>query len=175
MDLKRSEEQQFIIDNVRRLIREEIRPLEEEIDPDGYTLKPEDDARLRQMVRDMGLYQMDIPTEYGGPGVDLVTQTMVAEEKTQHRAGLYSPAYGVFGSGPQGQLYSASDYLKEKYLYPTIRDEKHGFFGLSEPSGGADPARAIQTRAIRDGDSWVINGGKLCRGGIFENQSTSQA
>ena len=118
MDLKRSEEQQFIIDNVRRLIREEIRPLEEEIDPDGYTLKPEDDARLRQMVRDMGLYQMDIPTEYGGPGVDLVTQTMVAEEKTQHRAGLYSPAYGVFGSGPQGQLYSASDYLKEKYLYP---------------------------------------------------------
>ena len=165
MDLKRSEEQQFIIDNVRRLIREEIRPLEEDIDPDGYTLKPEDDARLRQMVRDMGLYQMDIPTEYGGPGVDLVTQTMVAEEKTQHRAGLYSPAYGVFGSGPQGQLYSASDYLKEKYLYPTIRDEKHGFFGLSEPSGGADPARAIQTRAVRDGDSWVINGGKLWNSG----------
>ncbi len=165
MDLKRTPEQQLIIDNVRRLIREEIRPLEADLDPDACSLPPAEDKRLVGMVKEMGLYQMDIPAEYGGPGVDIITQTMVAEETSQHRAGLYAPAYGVFGSGPPGQLYGGSKYLKERYLYPSMRGEKHGFFGLSEPSGGSDPARAIQTRAVRDGDSWVINGGKLWNSG----------
>ena len=165
MDMKRTDEQQLIIDNVRRLIREEIRPLEADLDPDAFTLKPADHERLVAMVKDMGLYQMGIPTEYGGPGVDIITRTMVAEETSQHRAGLYAAAYGVFGSGPPGQLYGGSDYLKEQYLLPTMRGEKSGFFGLSEPSGGSDPARAIQTRAVRDGDSWVINGGKLWNSG----------
>ena len=58
-------------------------------------------------------------------------------------------------------MFEATDAQKEKYLYPTLRGEKRGFFGLSEPSGGSDPARAIQTKAVRDGDDWVINGGKL--------------
>ena len=165
MDFELSDEQQLIIDNVRRFIREEIRPLEADLDPDAYRLRPEDDERLTQMVKDMGLYQMDVPEEYGGPGVDTVTRTLVAEEISQHRAGLYAPAYGVFGNGPQGQLYNGTDEQKEKYLWPTIRGEKSGFFGLSEPSGGSDPARAIQTRGIRDGDEWVINGSKLWNSG----------
>ncbi len=165
MDLKRTDEQQLIIDNVRRLIREEIRPLETDLDPDAYTLPPTEHERLVGMVKEMGLYQMDIPVAYGGPGVDIITRTMVAEETSQHRAGLYAAAYGVFGSGPPGQLYGGSDYLKERYLLPSMRGEKRGFFGLSEPSGGSDPARAIQTRAVRDGDSWVINGGKLWSSG----------
>jgi len=165
VDFELSDEQQLIIDNVRRFIREEIRPLEADLDPDAFTLRPEDDARLTQMVKDMGLYQMDVPEEYGGPGVDTVTRTLIAEELSQHRAGLYAPAYGVFGHGPQGQLYNGTDEQKEKYLWPTIRGEKSGFFGLSEPSGGSDPARAIQTRGVRDGDEWVINGSKLWNSG----------
>lgn len=165
MDFEVSDEQQLIIDNVRRFIREEIRPLETDLDPDAYRLEPDDDARLRKMTKEMGLYQMGLPEEYGGPGVDTITRTLAAIEMSQHRAGLYAPAYGVFGSSPQGQLYNGTDAQKEKYLWPTIRGEKHGFFGLSEPSGGSDPARAIQTRGIRDGDEWVINGGKLWNSG----------
>ena len=165
MDFELSDEQQLIIDNVRRFIREEIRPLEADLDPDAYTLRSEDTERLTAMVKEMGLYQMDVPEEYGGPEVDTVTRTLVAEELSQHRAGLYAPAYGVFGHGPQGQLYSGTEEQKEKYLWPTIRGEKSGFFGLSEPSGGSDPARAIQTRAVRDGDEWVINGSKLWNSG----------
>ena len=87
MDLKRTDEQQLIIDNVRRLIREEIRPLETDLDPDAYTLPPTEHERLVGMVKEMGLYQMDIPVAYGGPGVDIITRTMVAEETSQHRAG----------------------------------------------------------------------------------------
>ena len=165
MDFELSDEQRLIIDNVRRFIRQEIRPLEADLDPDAYRLKPEDEARLKQMTKAMGLFQMEVPEEYGGPGVDTVTRTLIAEELSQHRAGLYAPAYGVFGSGPQGQLYNANEAQKEKYLWPTIRGEKSGFFGLSEPSGGSDPARAIQTRGVRDGDEWVINGGKLWNSG----------
>ncbi|HJM89840.1 MAG TPA: acyl-CoA dehydrogenase family protein [Dehalococcoidia bacterium] len=165
MDLELTDAQQLIIANVRRFIRDEIRPLEADLDPDAYSLKPDDKDRLVAMVKEMGLYQMDVPEEYGGPGVDTVTRTLVAEELSQHRAGLYAPAYGTFGSGPPAQLYGGSDFLKEEYLWPSIRGEKSGFFGLSEPSGGSDPARAIQTRGVRDGDEWVINGRKLWNSG----------
>ncbi len=165
MDLQLSDAQQLIVANVRRFIREEIRPLEDDLDPDAYSLPDEERERLVAMVKEMGLYQMDLPEEYGGPGVDTVTRTLVAEELSQHRAGLYAPAYGVFGSGPPGQLFFANDEQKERYLYPMIRGEKRAFFGLSEPSGGSDPARAIQTRGVRDGDDWVINGSKLWNSG----------
>jgi len=165
VDYQRTEEQDLIVRSVRRFIREEIRPLEAELDPDAFSLPPEEDARLRKMVKAMGFYQMGVPTEYGGAGVDIVTRTMVAEELSQHRAGLYSPAYGTFGSGPPEHLYNATPAQKEKYLYPALREEKHAFFGLSEPSGGSDPARAIQTRGVRDGDHWIINGRKLWNSG----------
>ncbi len=161
MDFRLSEEQQLIIQNVRRFIREEIRPLEADLDPDAFQLPPAEYERLVGMTKAMGLYQMDIPTEYGGMGVDVVTRTLVAEEMAQHRAGLYDPAYGVFGESPPAQLYACTPEQREKYLDPFLRGARHAFFGLSEPSGGADPARAIQTRGVRDGDDWVINGGKL--------------
>jgi alkylation response protein AidB-like acyl-CoA dehydrogenase len=85
----------------------------------------------------------------------------MAVEMAQHRAGLYAPCYGVFGGAGLAQLYEANEDQKERYLYPTLRGEKHAFFGLTEPSGGSDPARAIQTRAVRDGDNWVLNGSKV--------------
>ena len=109
----------------------------------------------------MGLYGLDIPPEYGGPEIDLVTRTLLAIEMSQHRAGLYAPCYGTFGGAGLAQLFEATDDQKERYLHPTLRGEKRGFFGLSEPSGGSDPARAIQTKAIADGKDWIINGSKL--------------
>ena len=80
----------------------------------------------------------------------------------QHRAGLYAPCYGVFGAVGLAQLYEATEDQKERYLRPTLRGEKRAFFGLTEPSGGSDPSRAIRTRAVRDGrGGWVINGAKI--------------
>ena len=161
MDLAPSEEQRLITDTVRRLVREEIVPLEADLDPDGSALEPEDQERLTDMVKEMGFYGIDIPEEYGGPGIDIVTRTLMAIEMSQHRAGLYAPCYGVFGGAGLAQLYEANDDQKERYLYPTLRGEKRGFFGLTEPSGGSDPARAIQTKAVKDGDDWVLNGAKI--------------
>ncbi len=161
MELEPSEEQRLIVETTRKFVREQIVPLEADLDPDASELEPEDHARLVARVKEMGFYGLDIPEEYGGPGVDIVTRTLMAIEMAQHRAGLYAPCYGVFGGAGLAQLFEANEEQKEQYLFPTLRGEKRGFFGLTEPSGGADPARAIQTRAVKDGDDWVINGAKI--------------
>lgn len=161
MDLTLNDEQRLLVHTVRRFVRQEIVPLEAEMDPDGFELAPSDFQRLSKMTKEMGLYNMSAPLEYGGAGLDVTAQALLHEEMSQHRAGLYAPCFGVFGSGGLAQLYDASESIKERYLVPMLRGEKHGFFGLSEPSGGSDPARAIQTRAVKDGDDWVLNGSKL--------------
>ena len=161
MDLELSQEQRLITETVRKFGRDDIVPLEADLDPDASELDPADHDRLVAKVKAMGFYGLDIPPEYGGPEIDIVTRTLMAIEMSQHRAGLYTPCYGVFGGAGLAQLFEANDDQKERYLYPTLRGEKHGFFGLTEPSGGSDPARAIQTTAVKDGDDWVINGAKI--------------
>ncbi len=161
MDLELTHEHKLIVAQVRRFVREEILPLEAALDPDADELAAADFARLSDKVKAMGFWGLDIPQEYGGPGIDLVTRTLMAIEMSQHRAGLYAPCYGVFGTAGLAQLYEANEEQKERYLFPMLRGEKRGFFGLTEPAGGSDPARAIETRAVRDGDDWVLNGAKI--------------
>jgi alkylation response protein AidB-like acyl-CoA dehydrogenase len=166
MDFEPSPEQAQIVDQVRRFVREEIWPLEARLDPDASRIDAEDHARLTAITKAMGLYGLGIPPEFGGPDVDIVTQTLIAIETAQHRAGLYSPCFGAFGGAGLAQLYEANEDQKQRYLFPMLRGEKHGFFGLTEPSGGSDPARAIRTKAERvpgkdGGDEWVINGSKI--------------
>src|SRR5688572_10264199 len=161
MDFEPSDEQQMLIDQVRRYVREEIIPLEAKLDPDAAELDPPDQARLVEKTKAMGLYGIDIPVEFGGPDIDIVTRTLLAIEMSQHRAGLYVPCYGTFGGAGLAQIFEANDDQKERYLYPTLRGEKKPFFGLTEPSGGSDPARAIKTRAERKDQGWLINGSKI--------------
>ncbi len=161
MDLTLSDEQQLIVDTVRRFVANEIVPLEADLDPDAGALAPDDQERLVAMVREMGFYGLDIPAEFGGPGLDVTTRALMAIEMSQHRAGLYNPCYGTFGGAGLAQLYEATEEQKERYLYPTLRGERRGCFALTEPSGGSDPARAIHTRAHQDGDDWILNGSKL--------------
>jgi len=161
MDFEPNEQQRLIVEQIRRFVHEEIIPLEAKLDPDASELAKEDFDRLTDKVRGMGFWGLDVPEEYGGAGVDLVTRTLIAFEMSQHRAGLYVPCYGVFGTMGLAQLYEATKDQKERYLKPVLRGEKKGFFGLTEPSGGSDPARAIQTRAVKDGGDWIINGSKV--------------
>ena len=111
MNLDPTEEQRQIVATVRRFVREEIVPLEAELDPDASDAA----GGLRapqQQVREMGFWGLDIPAEYGGAGVDLVTRVLMAVEMAQHRAGLYAPCYGVFGSAGLAQLYEATEEQK---------------------------------------------------------------
>ena len=97
MDLELTPEQTLLVDTVRRFVETEILPLELNLDPDADEIPAEDFERLTEKTRAMGLFGMDIPPEFGGPDIDLVTRTLLAIEMAQHRAGLYVPCYGVFG------------------------------------------------------------------------------
>ena len=161
MDFTLTDEQQMIVDTTRRFVENEIAPLELDLDPDAGSLEPADFDRLVAKTKEMGFYGLDIPEEYGGPGLDTTTRALMAIEMSQHRAGLYNPCYGTFGGAGLAQLYEATEDQKERWLYPTLRGEKKGCFALTEPSGGSDPARAIQTKGYKDGSEWVLNGAKL--------------
>ena len=89
MDLNLTPEQDLIIGMVRRFVRDEVLPLEQNLDPDADELEESDRLRLVEKTKEMGLYGLDIPPEYGGPDIDLVTRTLMAVEMSQHRAGLY--------------------------------------------------------------------------------------
>ena len=71
MDFEPNSEQQMLIDQVRRYVREEIIPLEARLDPDASELDPTDQARLVEKTKAMGLYGIDIPKEFGGVGIEL--------------------------------------------------------------------------------------------------------
>ncbi len=152
--------QRTLIENVRHFVRNEIIPLEYELDPDESEVSAPVLAGLVAKTKQMGLHNLDVPEEWGGAGVDLVTRTLLAMEMSQHRAGLYAPCYAAFGQPDMGQLYEGTEEQRERYLFPVLRGEKSSFFALTEPSGGSDPARAIQTRAKRDGSGWILNGSK---------------
>lgn len=161
MDFRPTDEQQLIVETVRRFVRDEIVPLEADLDPDAGELHADDHDRLVAMTRELGFYGLDIPAEFGGPGLDTTTRALMAIEMSQHRAGLYNPCYGTFGGAGLAQLYEATEDQKQRYLYPALRGDKKGCFALTEPTGGSDPARAVQTRGVLDGDEWVLNGSKL--------------
>ena len=150
---------------VRDYVRDEIVPLERDLDQDAIALPNEEFDRFTPRTRKMGLWCMDVPEVYGGAGLSLFAQSVIGEEMVQHRAGLYCPVYGTMGTSPPEIIWMGTDYQKETYGVPTVKGERRGWFAITEPSGGSDPARAIQTRAVRDGDDWIINGGKIFIGG----------
>lgn len=166
MDFRPTDVQHELVNLVRRFVRDEIAPLEAELPPDAGALPAADAARLRARVEQMGLMNWDAPEEVGGPGLDVVSQTLLAIEMSQHRAGLYTPCYGVFGGAGLAHLYEATEQIKQRYLYPTLAGHRRGFFALSEATGGSDPARAVRTKAVRDGSDWIIDGNKMWISGV---------
>src|SRR5215467_10339136 len=155
------DELRLLRDQVRRFIREEIIPLEQRLDPDAPGIPDEDFERLSSKTKAAGLWALGAPEEYGGGGLDTFSMCVVLEEMSQHRMGLYSPGCGVFGRYPPPAIWAGSEAQIERYAVPTIREGWRTFFAITEPSGGSDPAGAIQTRADRRGDRWVLNGRKV--------------
>lgn len=148
-------------EQIRRFVREEIIPLEQRLDPDAPGIPDEDFERLSSKTKAAGLWALGAPEEYGGGGLDTFSMCVVLEEMSQHRMGLYSPGCGVFGRYPPPAIWAGSKEQIDKYAVPTIREGWRTFFAITEPSGGSDPAGAIQTRAERRGDRWVLNGRKV--------------
>ena len=155
------EEYKMLRETVRRFMDKEVRPAEDQMAHDANALPPEVGARLQQRARQMGLWCMQTPAEYGGAGLNLLGQCVVAEEAAKCRMGLYFPAAGSFGQDPPKVIFRGNRQQIERYGMRTVREGLSTFVAISEPSGGSDPARSITTRAQRQGDRYIVNGAKM--------------
>jgi acyl-CoA dehydrogenase len=148
-------------EQVRRFIRDEILPLEQRLDPDAPEVPDDDFARLSAKTKAAGLWCLGVPEKYGGGGLDTFSMSVLLEEMSQHRMGLYNPGCGVFGRPPAPFIFGGNREQIERYAIPAIREGHLTFFAITEPSGGSDPAGAIQATAVKRGDHWVLNGTKI--------------
>jgi len=148
-------------DNVRRIIKDEVIPAEARVDPDAAEIEEDDYWRIARKVQAAGMWCMGSPKQYGGGGLSLFEMCVLMEEMCQHRGGLYNPGAGVFGRTPPPVIWGGNEDQIQKYAVPTLKHGTYTFFAITEPSGGSDPAGAIQCRAVRDGDHYVLNGQKI--------------
>jgi acyl-CoA dehydrogenase len=143
-----------ILATVRTFIRDEVMPLEAKIEEDD-----EIPVGLRQTCKDMGLYGFAIPEEYGGIGL-----TMTQEIELVFELGYTTPALrSLFGTnnGIAGHvlLEGATDDQRRTWLPRLAAGVVTASFALTEPDAGSDPS-TLTTRAVRDGDDWVLTGAK---------------
>ena len=149
-----SKEQIMIRDMARDFAQERLFPNAAEWDK-NKTFPAEE---LKEMG-ELGLFGMTIPEEWGGAGIDYVAYALAIEEIAAGD-GSCSTILSVNNSVVCGPLLSfGSDFLKETYLKPLASGKMLGCFCLTEPQAGSD-ASSLKTRAVKDGDSYVINGTK---------------
>ena len=160
------EEYVMLGDTIKRFMEKDIRPAEENVPHDATSLPPEVLKPLQDKARELGLWCTQSPAEYGGAGLNLLGQCVVAEEAAKCRMGLYFPAAGALGMDPPKVIFNGTPEQIRKYGQATIEKGLKTFVALSEPSGGSDPARAIRTRAERVGDRYIVNGAKMWISGI---------
>ncbi|ELZ12894.1 acyl-CoA dehydrogenase [Natrinema thermotolerans DSM 11552] len=155
MDFALSAEQQQIRDMVSEFVDEEVVPVAEEIDHDDEF--PQD---LVDQMAELGLMGMPFPEEYGGAGLDYHSYAIGLEEIARGSGGL-GTIVAAHTSLAGNMLYEFGDESqKEEYLTPVAAGEDIGAFALSEAGAGSD-VPAMETTAEKDGDEYVINGGKL--------------
>ena len=155
------EELVLLREQIRRFMREEVKPIEDKLPHDATGCSVEDRAHLRAIAEEMGLTHLSVPEEYGGNPVSAMTRVVIAEESAKCRLGGYAPALGAFGGGPPNIIWSGTRVQREKYGVPCVEGRASAFVAITEPTGGSDPRNNITTRATHEGDKWILNGRKM--------------
>jgi alkylation response protein AidB-like acyl-CoA dehydrogenase len=149
-----TEEQRMIRAMVREFAREVILPTAAERDRTG-----EFPAENLKKMGELGLLGMNVPPEYNGAGVDTVSYSLALQE-IAYACASTAVIMSVHNSVACGPIYLfGSPYLKEIHLKPLAAGKKLGSFALTEADAGSDPA-SQKARAVKDGESYVINGTK---------------
>jgi acyl-CoA dehydrogenase len=143
-----------LLEAVRRFVAERLRPLEAQVSENDAI--PDD---VIEEMKQLGLYGLSIPEEYGGLGLSMEDEALVAIE-----LGRTSPAFrSAFGTnvgiGSQGLVMFGNEEQKAKWLPGIASGEIITSFALTEPEAGSDSA-AVQTKARREGDVYVLDGSK---------------
>jgi alkylation response protein AidB-like acyl-CoA dehydrogenase len=158
-----SEEHDMLRDAVRSLAEAKIAPYAAAVDEEGRFPQEALDALVAN-----DLHAVHVPEEYGGAGADALATVIVIEEVARVCASSsLIPAVNKLGSLPV--ILSGSEELKKKYLGPLAKGQAMFSYCLSEPEAGSDAA-GMKTRAVRDGDHWVLNGVKrwITNAGVSE-------
>ncbi|MEU5218119.1 acyl-CoA dehydrogenase family protein [Streptomyces sp. NPDC020807] len=148
-----SEEHDMLRESVRALAEAKIAPFAAEVDEEGRFPQEALDALVAN-----DLHAVHVPESYGGAGADALATVIVIEEVARVcGSSSLIPAVNKLGSLPV--VLSGSEELKAKYLAPLAQGTAMFSYALSEPDAGSDAA-GMKTRAVRDGDFWVLNGVK---------------
>ena len=155
MDFTLSKEHEMARKLFHDFAENEVKPLAQEVDETEHF--PEETVKKMQKLGFMGI---PVPKEYGGQGCDPLTYAMCVEElsKVCGTTGVIVSAHTSLCCDPI-QTFGTEEQ-KQKYLVPLAKGEKLGAFGLTEPGAGTD-AQGQQTKAVLDGDEWVLNGSKV--------------
>jgi alkylation response protein AidB-like acyl-CoA dehydrogenase len=155
MSFELTEEQKMIRAMVREFARTEILPTAAQRDR-----TKEFPREILRKMGELGLLGMNVPAEYNGAGVDTVSYS-VALQEVAYACASTAVIMSVHNSVACGPIYLfGSDYLKENYLKPLAAGKMIGSFAVTEPGAGSDPA-SQKSRAVKDGNSYVINGNKV--------------
>ncbi len=149
-----NEDERMLQDSVRRFMSQEVEPLVPQMQADGAPPKS-----LMKQMGDLGLLGTCFGEEWGGSGGSYATRAIVSEETARIDAGLDLVLFADIMLFARTIDRHGTDEQKRKYLAPVLAGEKIGGMGITEPSGGSD-ALNPQTRAIRDGDHWILSGQK---------------
>jgi len=143
-----------LVDTVQRFVRERLIPLEAKVAEED-AVPP---AIIREM-RELGLFGMSVPPDYGGLGLSMSDEVMIAFELGQTSPAFRSLIGTNNGIGSQGIVLDGTEEQKRKYLPRLAAGEIVGSFALTEPGAGSDAASLV-TSARRSGNGWVLNGTK---------------
>ena len=153
MDFALTDEQEMIVDTVRTFVDRELVPHEDDVERLGE-VPPDLVKGIRRRSLDAGIYAANMPTEFGGGGLDNLTMAMV-----DRAFGWTQYALHYIVARPSNILQACTGDQVEDYLAPTVRGERVDCLAMSEPGAGSD-VRGMSCRAERQGDDYLINGTK---------------
>ncbi len=153
MNFDLTDEQTMLLDSLRSFLDEEIYPYEAEADRLG-AVPTDRGERIKQRAIEMGFFAANLPVEVGGGGLDYTTLGLMERE-----LGKVSYGLGAHIGRPTELLLACKGEQIDKYLAPCVTGEKHECFALTEAGAGSD-IMSMATKAVADGDDYVINGSK---------------
>ncbi len=164
-----------IVDLAKRIVQKELMPLEPEFLPHpGHAFGIKETTNLRtvfgsdvvehlmKISRDTGLWYLMVPEQYGGTGLSMLAQVAILEQFN------YTAVPFPFAN-VANILYQCEGDQVDRFLKPIIEGEMTTCFAQTEPNAGSDPGGMMQTRAVKDGGDWVLNGTKMWISGAAES------
>ena len=150
-----TEEHELFRQSIRAFLDKEVRPNIEQWEADG-----EIPREIYKRFGEMGFMGVTYPEKYGGMGLDVFYAVVYTEEMTRMNSGGFSTSIGAHAGLALAHMDAeGSEAQKQKYLTAGLKGELIGCLAITEPGGGSDVA-SLTTKAVRDGDHFVINGSK---------------